>query len=141
LIFRGALLYVALRKLGEWKACLLSAACFGVYHWFSMDVLGNPGQMLFLFISTFSWGLMFAFAFSRTGSLYLPIGLHLGWNFMNITVFSQGTLGDQLFIPSGGNAIEFLPMILIVVFQTAALPLSIFFYLKRFDSDLSLEKS
>ena len=34
LIFRGALLYIALKKTGVTKACLLSSVSFGIYHWF-----------------------------------------------------------------------------------------------------------
>lgn len=36
LIFRGALFYLAIQWLGKLKATLLSAICFGVYHWFSV---------------------------------------------------------------------------------------------------------
>jgi membrane protease YdiL (CAAX protease family) len=32
LIFRGALLYIAIGIVGATKACILSAICFGIYH-------------------------------------------------------------------------------------------------------------
>ena len=41
LIFRGALLYLLIQKIGTRKSILLSAIAFGVYHWFSYGVLGN----------------------------------------------------------------------------------------------------
>ena len=37
LLFRGYLLYQAMRLLGARRAVLLDAAAFGVYHWFSYD--------------------------------------------------------------------------------------------------------
>ena len=79
LIFRGALLYVAIQKLGTKAACLLSAVSFGVYHWFSIGAWGNPLQMIFLFFMTGIWGFMFAMAFANTKSLDLSIGHHFGW--------------------------------------------------------------
>ncbi|WP_189603592.1 hypothetical protein [Salinimicrobium marinum] len=39
------------------------------------------------------------------GSLYLPIGLHFGWNLVTITIFSQGPSGDQLLISSTENTL------------------------------------
>lgn len=131
LIFRGALLYLALRKLGEWKACLLSAFCFGIYHWFSMGAVGNAQQMIFIFINTFSWGMMFAYALSRTGALYLPIGLHLGWNLTNTSVFSQGALGNQLLIPFDGSPIGGLPSLFIWILPIVGAPVVIYFYLRN----------
>jgi membrane protease YdiL (CAAX protease family) len=100
LTFRGYLLYQAIRRLGPTRACVLSAAAFGVYHWFSYEVLGEPVTMAYVFLLTGAAGLMFARAFQRTGSLALPIGLHLGWNLVTILVFSNGPIGDQLLVPS-----------------------------------------
>ena len=103
LVFRGYLLYQAIRLLGVRRACLLSAAAFGVYHWFSYGVFGALVPMAWVFVLTGSAGLMFAAAFARTGSLALPIGLHLGWNLVNIVGFSNGPIGDQLLVrePAG----------------------------------------
>jgi uncharacterized protein len=52
LIFRGALLYIAIQKLGTRNACILSAVSFGIYHWFSYGAFGNIRQMLIIFIMT-----------------------------------------------------------------------------------------
>ncbi|HOP23284.1 MAG TPA: CPBP family intramembrane metalloprotease, partial [Gammaproteobacteria bacterium] len=35
LVFRGAILYLLIRKLGAIKAIVISSIIFGVYHWFS----------------------------------------------------------------------------------------------------------
>lgn len=131
LIFRGALLYIAIKTIGLRRACMLSAIAFGIYHWFSFNAFGNPAQMIFVFLLTGIWGLMFAYAFAITKSLFLPIGLHLGWNLMNIVVFSQGPLGDQFLISSGGVAINTLASIGIMVFQIVGLPLIVYFLLRR----------
>ena len=90
LIFRGALLYIAIKRLGSKKGILLSAICFGIYHWFSFEVLGNIVPMVVVFIITGLMGLAWAYAFSRTNSMALPIGFHLGWNFVFNAVFSKG---------------------------------------------------
>src|SRR5215204_6506054 len=49
LIFKGALLYIAIRRLGDKKAMLLSAISFGIYHWFSFEILGNIIPMVVVF--------------------------------------------------------------------------------------------
>ncbi|RDV16733.1 CPBP family intramembrane metalloprotease [Pontibacter diazotrophicus] len=95
LLFRGYFLYKAITLMGEKKANLVSAAAFGVYHWFTFGVLGNPVVMIWVFVSTGLWGLMFAYAYSRTGSLAFPIGLHWGWNFIDQIIFNKQ--GGSLF--------------------------------------------
>lgn len=133
LIFRGALLYILIQKSNERTACLVSAIAFGIYHWFSFGVLGNSVQMTYVFVSTGIWGLMLAFAFSRTKSLYLPMGLHLGWNLFSIVVFSQGPLGDQFLINSNnGQLLTGVPSIGIQLFQLIGLPVVVYFYLKKY---------
>lgn len=130
LIFQGALLYLAIKKLGANKACLLSAACFGIYHWFSYGAFGNPVQMAFVFFMTAITGLMYAVAFTKTGSLYLLISLHLGWNIFNIVVFSNGPLGPQLLIRENQNKTQGILSLAIFLFQVFALPLLTYMYLK-----------
>ena len=99
-IFRGALLYIAIKKLGLDKAVILSAASFGIYHWFSYGVLGNPVLMIVFFITTGLMGWVWALAFAKTNSMALPIGFHLGWNFVYNSIFSKGPLGEQVLILS-----------------------------------------
>jgi membrane protease YdiL (CAAX protease family) len=104
LLFRGYLLYQAIRWLGARRAVLLDAAAFGVYHWFSYGVIGNPVMMAFVFVFTGAFGLMLALAFARTKSVALPIGLHLGWNLVSYLGFSAGPLGRGLLVPGNGAA-------------------------------------
>lgn len=130
LLFRGALLYLAIEKWGITKACLFSAACFGIYHWFSYNALGNPFQMGIIFLMTAIFGYMLAISFAKTKSLYLPIGLHLGWNLFNIVVFSNGPLGKQLLIKMNESHLEGIPSLLVFLFQIVALPLLMYGYFK-----------
>ncbi|WP_460921270.1 CPBP family intramembrane glutamic endopeptidase [Pontibacter brevis] len=95
LLFRGYLLYKTITLMGEKKANLFSAAAFGIYHWFTLEVLGNPVVMMWVFVYTGLWGLMFSYAYSRTGSLAFPVGLHWGWDFIDQIIFNQR--GGSLF--------------------------------------------
>jgi len=130
-IFRGALLYIAIQKLGIRLACIISAVAFGIYHWFSYEVFGDPIKMILIFITTGIGGLMFAYAFASTKSLYLPIGLHFGWNLVTIVVFSQGPLGQQLLTITNGQKLPAVLSILFFLFQVLALPLFTYWYVRR----------
>jgi membrane protease YdiL (CAAX protease family) len=130
LLFRGALLYIAISWIGVRRACFLSSVAFGVYHWFSYGVFGQAVPMIYVFLLTGVGGLMFAYAFSLTKSMYLPLGLHLGWNVVSVVVFSEGPLGNQLLIATGGQPLG-LWTIAFFVYQVTALPFVTFLYLRR----------
>lgn len=106
LIFRGALLYILIARLGTRKGVLLSAIAFGIYHWFSYGLWGNIVPMVVVFIGTGLAGYAWALAFAKTRSMLLPFGLHLGWNFTFNTIFSKGPLGKGLFLMEGGHALS-----------------------------------
>lgn len=101
LLFRGALLYILMHRIGPAKAVWLSAACFGIYHWFSYGVLGQPVQMVIVFLTTGMAGYVFALAFRKTGSMYVPFALHLGYDFAAMILFSKDKgIGTQLLMPT-----------------------------------------
>lgn len=102
LIFRGALLYIVIKRIGSRKGIILSAVCFGIYHWFSNSVLGNMASMIIVFLITGFMGLIWAFGFLKSRSIGLPIGLHFGWNFATNAIFSKGPIGQQILIPIKG---------------------------------------
>lgn len=132
LIFRGALLYLLIQKTSVKIGCWISSIAFGIYHWFSFGVLGNPVPMAYVFLSTGIWGLMFSYSFAKTKSLYLPVGLHLGWNFFNIVIFSQGPLGKQFLVSSNnGQLLTGLSSIGLQLFQVLALPVITYFFLQK----------
>jgi CAAX protease family protein len=128
LIFRGALLYIGIKKLGVKKACTLSAVCFGIYHWFTFNVFGNPFMMVITFVMTAIVGLSWAFAYARTSSLYLPIGLHFGWNFFSTVVFSNGNMGQAIFQRANANQLQGISSWLVFFFQVFVFPLLAFLY-------------
>jgi len=132
LLFRGALLYIAIKKLGSRWGCLLSAGAFGIYHWFSYGAFGNPMQMLIILLMTGLFGWVLAKAYDVTKSLYLPIALHLGWNIVNILVFSNGPLGAQLLVTANDNQAQGLVSLLIFLFQMLALPLFGYLYIRKY---------
>lgn len=129
-IFRGALFYIAIKKLGVTKACILSAICFGIYHWFTFGAFGNPVMMVITFLMTGIVGLSWAYAFAITGSLYLPIGLHFGWNLFYMLVFSNGDQGwESILVRVNTNQPQGVVSLLIFLFQVFALPLLTFWYI------------
>lgn len=128
-LFRGVLLYFGINYFGAKKACIISAIAFGFYHWFSYNIIGNIGQMITVFLLTTIAGLLFAYSFAKTKSMYLQIGLHLGWNFVTIIIFSQGPLGQQYLISSNGQQIGMAMTLVLFVFQLLALPMATLYYL------------
>ncbi|MEQ6169094.1 type II CAAX endopeptidase family protein [Ekhidna sp. MALMAid0563] len=140
-IFRGAILYVLISRIGAKKACWISAISFGVYHWFSYGIIGNLQPMIFVFLLTATWGLMFAYAYAKTESMLLPIALHFGWNAVNLIVFSQGNIGDQLLVGVGGKPLDGMVSLAMFILQWLGLPVIVFLYLKFNHSTNKVEKA
>jgi uncharacterized protein len=113
---------------------LLDAAAFGVYHWFSYVIIGNPVMMVFIFVLTVGFGFMLAEAFARTKSIALPIDLHLGWNLIAYLRFSTGPTGPGLFVPGNGATrvvVTGLPSLLLNVVLPLALVAGVSVHLAR----------
>jgi len=70
---------------------VISSALFGLIH------LGNPNATLVGAAGIFFAGLLFAYAFLRTKQLWLPIGLHIGWNFFEGVVFGFPVSGLDIY--------------------------------------------
>ena len=132
LIFRGAILYILIRKLGPNKAILISAVFFGIYHWFSYGVIGNVMAMILVFIGTGLMGYAWAWAFSKTKSIILPFGLHLGWNFVYNTVFSKGPLGDLILISQNGHKLTEWASLINFVSALVIVPVFVLIYVRYF---------
>jgi hypothetical protein len=133
LIFRGAILYVLIKKIGANAACIISAIAFGIYHWFSYQMFGRGIiPMIYVFLLTGAGGWMFAYAFSKTKSLYAPLGLHLGWIVVSIVVFSAGPLGNSLFVVEG-DTVELggWQQLLFFLWQTVFIPVMVTWYLVK----------
>lgn len=133
LIFRGAILYVLIKKIGANAACIISAIAFGIYHWFSYQMFGRGIiPMIYVFLLTGAGGWMFAYAFSKTKSLYAPLGLHLGWIVISIVVFSAGPLGNSIFVVEG-ETVELggWQQLLFFLWQTVFIPVMVTWYLVK----------
>lgn len=94
LLFRGFLFQRLAAGVGVWTAQILFAVLFSLGHW------GNPGMdgttKLWASLELGLAALLLGLAYLRTGSLALPIGLHLGWNWAQGTLLGHGVSGfDQ----------------------------------------------
>lgn len=93
LIFRGFGLQRAVEALGPWPGQLLFALLFAYAHW------GNPGMqgatLVWATLNIFLAGLLFGVVWMRTGSLAGPMGLHLGWNWMQGSFLGFGVSGGE----------------------------------------------
>lgn len=74
LLFRGYAFQVLVREIGAFATILPFAILFSLAH------LANPDTNLLGTVNTFLWGVLLGYAFVRSGDLWLPIGLHFGWN-------------------------------------------------------------
>ena len=98
LIFRGALLYVLLKRMKVQWALLISATAFGVYHWFSFGMLGSGiVPLIYVFITTGFTGYAWGYTFHTTKSVMMPLGFHLGWNFIITCFYKSQPYGELIF--------------------------------------------
>ncbi len=70
-----------------WLAVALSAVMFGLVH------LNNPDATALGLASNMLGGVMYGAAFVRTGRIWMPIGLHTAWNWMQGPVFGFNVSG------------------------------------------------
>lgn len=100
LLCRGALLYILLQRFGSKRAILTTSLIFAALHWMNAGVWGDWIQLLLVFLFTFVMGLLLAYAYVRTGSLWMPLAIHLGWNWVQNYAFPGTAPGAHLFILS-----------------------------------------
>lgn len=96
MLFHGYAFQSLIRRLGGFATILPAAVLFGLAH---MD---NPNANWLGIGNTMLWGVLFGYAYLRTTALWLPIGLHFGWNFVlplfgaNLSGFTMGVTGYTL---------------------------------------------
>jgi uncharacterized protein len=88
LITRGIIFRIVEESLGTWIALIFSAVLFGSLH------LGNPHATLFSAIAiALEAGLLLGACYILTRRLWLAIGLHLSWNFVQGGIFGVAVSG------------------------------------------------
>src|ERR1700733_7641956 len=96
MLFHGYAFQLLVRRLGAFATILPSSVLFGLAH------MGNQNVTALGSLNTIAWGGLLGYAFLRTNALWLPIGLHFGWNFMlplfgaNLSGFTMGVTGYAL---------------------------------------------
>jgi membrane protease YdiL (CAAX protease family) len=91
LIVRGAVLRLLWRAFGPLPAFLLSAAMFGAGH------LPNSASSIFAALCiAIEAGIMLGALFALTGRLWVPIGVHMAWNFAQGYLFGAAVSGGDL---------------------------------------------
>ncbi|GGD33511.1 CAAX amino protease [Microbacterium faecale] len=89
LAFRGVLFRIIEERAGTWAALVGSSALFGALH------LINPEATLWgAFAIAVEAGGMLGAAYVVTRSLWLPIGLHFGWNIAESGIFGTVVSGS-----------------------------------------------
>lgn len=81
LIFRGAVMTLLSWAFWPWLGLAVNAAIFGLAH------AGNAGASLAGVVNVGLFGVMTGIFYLRSGSLWLPIGLHWGWDFGETSIF------------------------------------------------------
>jgi hypothetical protein len=72
--FRGYMQSTLGSGIGFWPAAIILSILFGAIH------LGNAGEAWFGALMAGSFGILAAFALSRTGNIWFPIGMHAAWD-------------------------------------------------------------
>ena len=87
---RALLLRLLWRAFGPVPAFAAAALIFGALH------LANPGATPLAAATVVMAGLMFCALYALTGRLWVPIGLHLAWNFAQGYLFGAAVSGGDL---------------------------------------------
>jgi hypothetical protein len=81
LAFRGYPFQKLVESLGPVGAVAVSSACFGLAH------LGNPHHTWISTVNTMLIGIPLSIAYLRTRALWMPVGMHFTWNYVQGFVF------------------------------------------------------
>jgi uncharacterized protein len=74
MIFRGYAFQLLIEKMGPYATVLPVGVIFGLTH------MSNPYSSPLAVFNTVLWGILLGYAFLRSHDLWLPLGLHFGWN-------------------------------------------------------------
>jgi hypothetical protein len=88
-LFRGYGFQVLLRNTGPYSTVLPVGVLFGLLHAF------NPHPSYISVANTAGFGVLFGYAFLRSRDLWLPFGLHFGWN-LTLPLFGATVSGLKI---------------------------------------------
>ena len=91
ILFRGILFRVSSKIVGTWGALLFTASIFGLAHLANKGATFSSGVAIML-----EAGILLGAAYALTGRLWLPIGLHIAWNFTEGSIFGMSVSGNSL---------------------------------------------
>lgn len=95
LAFRGICFKKTVEITNVAKANLIFASLFILSHWINGAAFGDPIAMTILLITGLGH-VLYATAFIKSKTLYFPIGIHLGGNWVNYFVFSNLNPNDPV---------------------------------------------
>lgn len=118
LVFRGAILYILIQRIGAKKAILLSALIFGVYHVFSYGMIGERIILItYVIVITGFVGYVWAYTFHKTKSILMGLGFHVGVNLMNAFFFESQPYGELIFMQISKTDISSWNNFLFLIFK------------------------
>jgi membrane protease YdiL (CAAX protease family) len=101
MLFHGYAFQLLVRTIGPFATILPVGVIFGLAH------MSNQNATILGIVNTIAWGILLGYAFCETGALWLPIGLHFGWNLAlpllgaNLSGFTMGLTGYALHWSAG----------------------------------------
>lgn len=96
MLFHGYAFQLLVRSMGPFATILPVGVLFGLMH------IGNQDANWLGILNTMAWGVLLGYMYWHSGALWLPIGLHFGWNFAmpllgaNLSGFTMGVTGYTL---------------------------------------------
>ena len=130
MLFRGYAFQVLVKAIGPFATILPMGVLFGIAHSPNMHFTGLA------LLNTILWGIVLGYAFVVSGDLWLPIGLHFGWNWtlpllgVNLSGYTMGVTGYSMHWSIGGlwSGGEYGPEGGLL---TSAIVVVLFFYLQK----------
>ena len=89
LMMRGYGFQILLANCGTWATIVPVGLVFAYLH------MGNPGASWLGIANTAGFGILFGYAFVRSRDLWLPAGLHFGWN-VTLPLFGVNVSGLRM---------------------------------------------
>ena len=96
MLFRGYGFQLMFANVGRFGTILPTSMLFGLAH------ASNPNVTFLGVVNTVGFGIVLGYAYAQTGDLWLPIGVHFGWNWtlplfgLNLSGFKMGITGYRL---------------------------------------------